>query len=60
MRRVPELAAVGWEEVWTAEPMAQTEAPTAPTTLQVVQKAGPMARARREIAGEPKAGSEAN
>jgi hypothetical protein len=60
MRWVRAPADVGWQEVWTAEPMAQTVAPTAPTTLKVGQKAAPMARARQAIAGEQKAGSEAN
>jgi hypothetical protein len=60
MKPVLELADVEWQEVWTAEPMAQTVAPTAGTMLTVVRKAAPRARARQEIAGERMAEWEAN
>jgi hypothetical protein len=60
MRWVRAPAAVGWQEVWTAEPMGQTVAPTGPTTLKVAQKAAPMARARPATVGERKAALEAN
>jgi len=53
------LADVGWRQVWTAEPKAQTVAPTAPTTLAAPRMAAPTAQARRETAGERKAVSEA-
>ncbi|HMH26678.1 MAG TPA: hypothetical protein VK542_08870 [Gemmatimonadaceae bacterium] len=60
------------QEVSTAEPMAQTVAPTAPTMLKAAHRPVPTALGRLETAGEPtaqgrletagerKAGSEAN
>jgi len=59
MRAVSALADRDWQEVWTAEPMAQTVAPTAPTTSKAARMAGPKERALQETAGERKAGSQA-
>jgi len=59
MRAVSALADRDWQEVWTAEPMAQTVAPRAPTTLKTEQMAGLKERARQETAGERTAGSPA-
>jgi hypothetical protein len=66
------LADAEWQEVWTAEPMAQTVVPMARTMLKLEHKPVPTAQGRPETAGEPtargrletggerKAGSEAN
>jgi hypothetical protein len=71
MRWVSGLADAEWQEVWTAEPMGQTVAPTAPTILKAAHRpvpalgrletAGePTSQGRQETGGERKAGSEAN
>jgi hypothetical protein len=44
-----------WQEVSTAEPMAQTVAPMAPTMLKVAHRAVPTAQGRPETAAEPTA-----
>jgi hypothetical protein len=59
MRAVSEPADGESQEVWTAEPKAQTVAPRAPTTLKAARMAGPKERAVQETAGERKAGSQA-